>query len=261
MLTFPVISMRSIWTGAISFGLVNIPVKLYSAVEHKATQMHLLHKETLSPIRYKRWCDECEEEVAWNDIVKGVEVGKGRYVVLTDQELNAIKPEKSNRINVIEFIDSSKIDPILFDHHYFVGPEVAKDKPYFLFQEALARSGRIAVAQFVMRTKEYMCVIRPYRDGLVLTTLNYAYEIRDIMQIEELRSRATITSKEMELADQLIGKITAKNFDIKEFRDTFAEGLKQILDRKIAGEKITVVKQKKLKTSEKNLIEALKASL
>ncbi|HYD03900.1 MAG TPA: Ku protein [Alphaproteobacteria bacterium] len=254
--------MKSIWKGSIAFGLVNIPIKLYSAIEQKAFKMRLLHKDKLSPIRYKKWCDECTEEVAQEDIVKGVEVSKGEYVVLDDEELKAIRPEKSSRIEVIEFIGSNQIEPIYFDSHYFAGPEKPKDKTYFLFKEALSQTAKIAIGKFVMREKEYLCAIESYKNGILVTTLNYGYEIRDINELEDLKERPKISNAELDLAKELIRKIEVDEFDVSKFKDTFQQEMQKIVKKKAKGETITIEKTESVKrTKEENLIEALKASL
>ncbi len=254
--------MKSMWKGSIAFGLVNIPVKLYSAVEERPLKMRLLHKDTLSPIRYKRWCDDCTHEVAQNEIVKGVEVSKDHYVVVTEEELQSIVPEKSTAIQIVAFIHSHQIDPIYFNAHYYAGPEKEKEKPYFLFRNVLRQTAKTAIGHVVMRDKEHICVIEAYRQGLLLTMLNYNYEIRDIRRIDGLAEEPKISTEEMDLAQQLIDQITVDEFDITRFHDTFEESLERLVEKKARGETISVHKQHEpLKLQEENLIEALKASL
>lgn len=254
--------MKSLWKGSIAFGLVNIPIKLYSAVEEKPLKMRLLHKSSLSPIRYKRWCDECTEEVSQDEIVKGIEVSKDHYVVVTAEELQSIVPEKSTSIQIVAFIHSHQIDPIFFNAHYYAGPEKAEEKPYFLFRDVLRQTAKTAIGRFVMREKEHICAIEAYRQGLLLTVLNYAYEIRDIRQIDGLDEEPAISTVEMELAQQLLNQLTVDEFDITTFHDTFEESLERLVERKARGETISVHKKEEYReTSEENLIEALKASI
>lgn len=253
--------MRPIWGGFLTFGLVNIPIKLYSAVESRAVKMRLLHKEKLSPIRYKKWCDDCNKEVKNEEITKGVEVGKNQFVVLEKEELDSIKPEKSQSIEILEFIDLVQLDPIYFNSHYYIGPERAKEKTFFLFKSALQETAKVAIGKFVMRQKEHICSILSYKSGLLLTTLNYSYEINDIDTIEELKDKPKLTEQELSLAEQLINKIYKKEFDITRYKDTFADSLKRIVQKKLKGEVITLEKKAIPETPEKNLIEALKASL
>jgi DNA end-binding protein Ku len=253
--------MKSLWKGSIAFGLVNIPIKLYSAVEQKPLKTRLLHKDKLSPIRYKKWCDACTQEVSQDEIVKGIEVSPGEYVVISDEELQSIRPEKSTRIEIVEFVHSHQIDPIYFNAHYYAGPERPKDKTYFLFRDVLHQTAKTAIGRFVMREKEHVCAIEAYRQGLLLTTLNYEYEIRDIMQVDGLDEPPQLSQVEMDLARQLIGQITVDEFDITRFHDTFEEDLKELVERKARGETIAIHKREYPRTTEENLVEALKASL
>jgi DNA end-binding protein Ku len=253
--------MKSLWKGSIAFGLVNIPIKLYSAVEQKPLKTRLLHKDKLSPIRYKKWCDACTQEVSQDEIVKGIEVSPDEYVVISDDELRSIRPEKSTWIEIVEFVHSHQIDPIYFNAHYYAGPERPKDKTYFLFRDVLQQTAETAIGRFVMREKEHVCAIEAYRQGLLLTTLNYNYEIRDIMQVDGLDEPPQLSQVEMDLARQLIGQITVDEFDMTRFHDTFEEDLKELVERKARGETIAIHKREYPRTTEENLVEALKASL
>jgi DNA end-binding protein Ku len=253
--------MKSLWKGSIAFGLVNIPIKLYSAIEQKPLKMRLLHKDKLSPIRYKKWCDACTQEVSQDEIVRGIEVSPDKYVVISDEELRSIRPEKSTWIEIVEFVHSHQIDPIFFNSHYYVGPERPKDKTYFLFRDVLSQTAKTAIGRFVMREKEHMCAIEAYGQALLLTTLNYDYEIRDIARVDGLAEEPTISQVEMDLARQLLSQITIDEFDITRFHDTFEEDLQQLVAKKARGETISVQKVEYHATAEENLIEALKASL
>ena len=253
--------MKSLWKGSIAFGLVNIPIKLYSAIEQKPLRTRLLHKDKLSPIRYKKWCDACTEEVSSDEIVRGIEVAPDEYVVISEDELRSIRPEKSTWIEIVEFISSHQIDPIFFNAHYYAGPERPKDKTYFLFRDVLRQTAKTAIGKFVMREKEHLCAIEAYREALLLTTLNYDYEIRDIKRVDGLVEEPSISQAEMDLARQLLKQITVDEFDITQFHDTFEEELQQLVAKKARGETINVQKIEYRATPEENLIEALKASL
>jgi DNA end-binding protein Ku len=253
--------MKSIWNGSISFGLVNIPIKLYSATEQRRTKTRLLHKDKLSPIRYKKWCDDCTEEVSNDEIVRGVEVTKGEYVVLDDEELKSIKPEKSSTVDIVEFVDAAQIDPIHFNAHYYAGPDKEKEKTFFLFREVLQDTAKVAIGRFVMREKEYVCAIEAYKDGLLLTTLNYADEIRDVKKVPNIGAKPKISETEMDLANQLMERITAKEFNIGKYEDTFQKEMEKLVKKKAKGETITIEKAEPQRTTEENLIEALKSSL
>ncbi len=250
--------MRPIWSAAISFGLVTIPVKLYSAVSQRSVSFNLLHKKDNSPIKYKRWCQKENKEVPWSEIIKGIEVAKGRYYTTTKEELEKLKPEKSDYIEIVEFIDKNSVDPIYFNSHYYLAPEKEKEKAYFLFKDVLQLTGKLAVGRFVMREKEYTCVIGAYKSGMLLTTLNYAYEIRDITEISELKSMPKLSQEEIDLAKQLMGRLYKEEFDVSKFEDTFLEQLKEAIKAQAEGIQAS---RKGKKVQRKDLMEALRASL
>jgi DNA end-binding protein Ku len=250
--------MRSIWTGSISFGLVEIQVNLYSVAKQQKQGFRLLHKKDHTPIKYKRWCPKHNKEIPWEDIAKGFEISKNKYYMLEKDELESLKPEKTSTIDIIEIVDSRQIDQIYFDHHYFLGPAKEKEKAYFLLKEVLQQSAKAAIGRFVMREKEYICSIESYKTGLLLTTLNYASDVRDINEIDFIEHRSVLKELEIELAVQLISKLQKKEFDITEFKDTFMEEIKKLVEKKMNGEIVSLPKPRK---KGKNLIEALKASL
>ncbi|MFA6088419.1 MAG: Ku protein [Candidatus Woesearchaeota archaeon] len=254
--------MKTIWTGSISFGLVNIPVRLYSAVESQnKVGFRLLHKKDNVPIKNKRWCSKHDKEVSWDDIVKGIEISKNKFYIFEKEELQNLKPGKTDTINIVEIIHSRQIDPIYFDHTYFIGPDKKNEKAYFLLKEVLQQSAKAAIGRFVMREKEYVCAIESYKNGLLLTTLNYAYEIRNIEDIDFIDNKPKLSTQELELAKQLIGKLEKEEFDITDFKDTFRDELLKLIKKKTKGELIEVKAESKKIKKEKNLVESLKASL
>lgn len=253
--------MKSIWNGSISFGLVNIPIKLYAAIESKAFKFKMLDDKHHAPIKYKRVSEKTGEEVPWKNIVKGVEIARGKYFVPTKEQLNAIKPEKSDTIDIVEFVDQSQIDPLYGNKHYYVGPAKEKEKTYFLFKEILQLSGRTALGRFVMREKEYVCTIRAYREGMLLTTLNYPYEIRDVKKVDHIVEPARLQKAELKLAAELIEKLYQEEFTMSEFKDTFAEEMEKMIKKAASGEIIETAEVKKKVQKEDNLLAALKASL
>jgi DNA end-binding protein Ku len=253
--------MSVIWTGSLSFGLVNIPIRLYAAVESQTKEFRLLHKKDKVPIQYKRWCPKHKQEVAWEDIVKGLEIQKNKYYVFEKEELEKLKPKRTDTIDIVEIIDAWQIDPIYFDHHYFIGPDSEKEKAFFLFKHVMEECAKAAIGRFVMRDKEHVCAIESYKKGLLLTTLNYDYEIRDIKKVEFLEDPPALKQQEIKLAMQLIEKLEKKEFDISEYKDTFMDELKALVKKKTKGELVEVKFQTKKPKKEKNLIEALKASL
>jgi DNA end-binding protein Ku len=199
--------------------------------------------------------------VSQDEIVRGIEVSPDNYVVISDEELRSIRPEKTTWIGIVGFVHSRQIDPIFFNSHYYAGPERPKDKTYFLFRDVLRQTAKTAIGRFVMREKEHVCAIEAYRQALLLTTLNYDYEIRDIERVDGLADEPTISQVEMDLARQLLSQITVDEFDITRFHDTFEEELEQLVAKKARGETISIRKIEYHPTAEENLVEALKASL
>ena len=251
--------MRTVWSGSIAFGLVTIPIKLYSAISSKTGHFRLLHSKHPAPIRYKRVCEKCQKEVPWEEVEKGVEVAKNKFVMLTQEEIKKIRPGKTDTIDIKEIVDLQQIDPLYFNSHYYVGPADPKQKSYFLFKEVLQSTAKVAVGTFVLRDKEYVCAIESYQEGMLLTTLNYADEVKDITEIEELKQAPKISKEEFKLATELIEKITIEEFKIEKYEDTFSEDLKKLLKKKDKEE--IIVEKKPTKKKEKDLIAALKESL
>ena len=259
--------MKSIWKGNISFGLVTIPVRLYSAVQEHTFGFTLLHNKCHTPITYKRWCDHCKKEVPWADVVKGLKQENGTYAILTQEKLKALKPKTTDAISIVEFVNATQIEPIYLEHHYYLGPEKAGEKSFYLFKKALEQSGKVAIGTFVMREKQYVCVINPYDTTMLLTTLNYAYEIRPVADVPNLKEAPKkLEPEQLRLAQDLINALTKKKFDLSQFKDTFAQELKAALKaskkEKVSNKKkeknIPLMKKKK---NESSLMTALRASL
>lgn len=249
--------MKAIWQGSISFGLVSIPVKLYSASEPRVVSFKLLCSKCKSPLHYKRFCPKCHKEIEWTDVIKGLKVAKDKYFALTKEELESIRPEKTKFIEIKQFVDKSQVDPIYYDKYYYCVPQHEKDKAYFLFREILSLTGKVAIATIIMKEKEHVCMISTYKNGLLLTTLVYAYEIRDINQlIGEAKPKLTVQEKN--LAMKLIRQMES-DFHISAFKDTFAEELKNLIKMKMEGKEIKAkpIEKRKVKT----LLDALKASV
>ena len=254
--------MKVTWKGSISFGLVDIAVELYPAIKPHTLDFDLFHTKCHSPISYQRWCAACNKEVPWEEVEKGIQLKDGSNLVMTPENLKKLRPEKTDEIIIVAFVDEDIIDPILFNKHYYVLPAKPSYQSFFLFAASLDDLDSVAIGQFVMRDKQYVCAIRPYRDVLLLTTLNYAYEIRTLKKMEAIKP-PKITKKELALAEQLINKLTEKKFDITKFKDFFVtELIKQISKLK----KGTLLPEKKIKAIEKqpkavSLIKVLEASL
>lgn len=251
--------MRSVWNGTISFGLVSIPIKLYAAVSQRSIGFKLLCKKCMTPIHYERHCEGCEDPVDWEDTIKALPLGDGQFLPFTKEELETIKPEKTDRIEVIEFTDESEIQPLYYDKFYFCAPSRKTERSYFLFKKVLEDSQKVAIGRFVMREREYVAAIQAYGPGLLLSTLNYSYEIRDINDIEALKEAPELKKQELTLAKKLVDQLTQEKLKLEEFKDEFAERLQQMMEKK---EKIVVEEKEEVKPfDEESLMEALQASL
>lgn len=250
--------MKAIWTGTISFGLVEIPIKIASAIQEHVLGFHVLHAKCHTRLEYQRWCPHCKQDVAWEDTVKGYEQSKGKYRIFTKEELEKFKPESTERIDILAFVPHDFIQDIFQDNHYYVLPGKAHNKSYFLFHDALETSGLIGIGQFVMREKQYLCSIKSYEKGLLLNTLHYAYEIRSLSNVQELKKAPAISKQEMDLGLMLIKQMTKKKFDITQFKDTYAEQLMKELQSK---KKPKAIKKVRVKAPKKDLESLLHASL
>lgn len=232
---------RSIWTGAISFGLVNVPVKLFTATESKDVRFHQFQRGTGERVRYRRVAEESQEEVAYEDIVKGYEVSKGDYVIVEPEELEAVEPHKSRSIEIEDFIDLEEIDPIYFQKTYFLAPaDDSAAKPYQLLRTAMEDAARVGIARFVMRTKEYLAAIRSSDGLLLLETMFFSDEVRDPHDIEEiavLDGKVDVTDRERRAATQLIDSLSTK-WEPDRYRDTYRERVLELIERKAQGEEI-----------------------
>jgi len=253
---------RSIWSGAISFGLVNVPVKLYSAVSRKTVRFHQLSRDTGVRIQQKRLDPSTGEEVAYDDIVKGYELTKDRYVVVTPEELEALDPERSRTIDIEDFVDLEDIDPVFYDHPYYLVPDKGAAKAYGLLLNAMKESGKVAIARVVLRTKENLVAIRPSNDVLMMETMIFADEVVPAEQIEELPEADALKASERELAmaQQLITSLSA-DFEPGKYRDEYREKVLDLVERKAQGEEIAVQPEAEKPAKVPDLMAALEASL
>ncbi|MEO6317163.1 MAG: Ku protein [Acidimicrobiales bacterium] len=228
---------RAIWSGAISFGLVNIPIKLYAAVSRKSVSFNQLDSRTGSRIKYKKVSAADGEEVPAEAIVKGYELSSGAYVTVGDDELASLDPEASRTIDIEEFVDLADIDPLFYDSAYYVAPDKATAKPYALLTQAMEESGKVGIARFVMRSKQYLCAVRPKDGALVLSTMVYADEVNEPTEIAEIADLedVTLTKKELDMARQLIASLS-DDFDADKFEDTHRHQVLGLIERKAAGD-------------------------
>ena len=227
---------RAIWNGAISFGLVSVPVKLFSAVSRQTVRFNQLDGETNSRIRQKRVNAE-GEEVPYERIVKGFEIAKDSYVIVTEEELASLSPKASRMIDISDFVDESEIDPVFYDSAYYLVPDELARKSYVLLARAMEEANRVAIATFVMRTKQYLVAIRPVDGVLMMSTMVYADEVvvqEDIPGLEELKDFET-TEAELAMAGQLVDSLTT-NFDSDRYEDTYRQQVVELLEAKASGE-------------------------
>jgi DNA end-binding protein Ku len=252
---------RSIWTGAISFGLVNVPVKLYSAVSKKTVRFHQLHESDGVRIQQKRVCPADGEEVAWDDIVKGYEISPDRYVIVTPEELEALDPKKTKTIDIEEFVDLEEIDPLYYDHPYYLLPGQGADKPYKLLADAMRDASKVAIARVVIRTKEQLVAIRPVGDVLAMATMNFADEVVDPDSFDDAPGDDVETTKrELDMARQLIDSLTAE-FEPTKYHDEYREAVLDLIERKSEGEEIVLQPAAEEPERVPDLMAALEASL
>jgi DNA end-binding protein Ku len=253
---------RAIWSGAINFGLVSVPVKLYSATSPKTVRFHQLHAQDGGRIRQKRVCSLDGEEVAYEDVVKGYELSPDRYVVITQDELDAIDPGTTKAIDIEDFVDLVEIDPIYFDHAYYAVPGTGAAKPYKLLMEAMERSGKVAIGRFVMRTKQQLCALRPANGVLTLSTMLFGDEVNAPDALDELESlgEAKATDREVTMAEQLIGSL-ASDWEPEKYHDTYREQVLELIERKASGEEIVLQPETEEPAPTPDLMAALEQSL
>lgn len=251
--------MRPIWKGHLTFGLVTIPVKLYTATEAKDIRFRLLHQSCMTPIQNKRYCPYHEEIVEWNDVVRAYEYTKGKFVPLTDEELDNVPLETAGTVNVNAFVDLGEIDPIFYDKSYYLAPDEGGQKAFRLLHDTLDESAKVAVGKVVIREKEHLISVRPYDGALVMSTLFYADEVRATEDIPELPVQARVHPNEKRMALQLIEGL-AGTFSPAEYADEYRGALQKIIDAKVEGEPVAAAPARK---EEKvvDLMEALRRSL
>src|ERR687893_370849 len=235
---------RSMWSGAISFGLVNVPVKLYSAVSKKTVRFNQLNAETGNRIQQKRVDPETGEEVGYDQIVKGYELTKDRYVVLTPDELDALDPERTRTVDIEDFVDLDEIDPVYYDHPYYLVPDKGAGKAYGLLLEAMRESGKVAIARVALRSKEQLVAIRPAGDVLTMETMIFHDEVVPTDDIEEVPDAKDLktSDRELKMAQQLIASLSSE-FEPTKYHDEYREKVLELVERKAEGEEIAIQPQ------------------
>ena len=254
---------RAIWSGAISFGLVNIPVKLYSAVSKKTVRFHQIDAESGQRIRQQRVNPGSGEEVPYEQIVKGYEISPDKYVTITPEELESLEPQKTRTIDIEEFVDLEQIDPIYYDHPYYLAPDKGAAKAYKLLLDAMEEADKVAIARVVIRSKENLVALRPYRGAITLETMLFPDEVTQPESIEELAAvggDVKTTKRELDMAKQLIESLSA-DFDPSGYRDEYRERVLDLIERKAAGETITIEEPVAEQKEVPDLMAALEASI
>jgi DNA end-binding protein Ku len=252
------ISRRSMWSGSISIGLINVPVKLYAMIFDKGVTFHFLHKTDNAPLRYQKVCTKDNEVVPWQEVVKGYEVSSNEYVIFDKQELDAVKPESDKRIRIRKFVDYFSVDPIYFYSSYVLLPDKSKDA-YGLLLTSLETMNKAAAGTITMRTKEYPALVHAYKGALVLTTMRYAYDVSDPRDFEQLQKLKPPEKAELDLAKKIITDLSG-DFDITEYRDQYREKVEELIQKKLKGESVTVEKAP-AKEELKGLMSALQETL
>jgi DNA end-binding protein Ku len=253
---------RAIWSGSISFGLLNVPVKLYSAVSKQTIRFRELREGDGSRIRHKRVAEEDGKEVPYEKIVKGYEVSPDRYIVMTKDELEEIDPKKTRAIEIQDFVDLDEIDPIYFEHPYYLGPDKGAEKAYSLLAQAMRDERKVAIARFVLRNKEHLAAIRPMGDVLTLTTMRFADEVVSPGELDGVEpADGKLEKRELEMAKELIGSLSSE-FDAEQYRDEYREELLSLIERKAQGEEVVAPPSEEPKpTKAPDLMAALEDSL
>jgi len=254
---------RSIWTGAISFGLVTVPVKLYSAINRKTVRFHQLNGKSGVRIAQKRVDPSSGEEVPYEDIVKGYEIAPDRYVLIEPGELESIAPKKTKAIEIEEFVELSQIDPIYYDHPYYLAPGPGGAKPYKLLVEAMRETNKVGIARVVIRSKEALVALRPIGDALGMATMIFADEVLPPDRLDEIKEAEEVktTKRELDIAKQLVESL-AGDFEPEQFHDAYREQVLEMIERKAQGKEIAVQPEAEvLAAPAPDLMGALKASL
>lgn len=252
--------MKVLWKGAISFGLVNIPVSMYVATENKDIKFNYLHKECMSPVKYQKFCPRCNKEVSSDDIVRGYEYQKGNYVIINQEDFERIPEENTKTVDILDFVDLSQVDPIYFDKTYYLEPAPGGEKAYALIVDAMQKTGKIAVAKIFIRSKQSLAAIRVKDKFLVMETIFYPDEIRSPASLSKGLDPSKLNENETKMAVSLIENLST-DFDPTRYHDTYRQALGEIIEAKIAGQEIITPSPPPEKGKVVDLMEALKASI
>ncbi|CRK83769.1 Ku protein [Neobacillus massiliamazoniensis] len=253
--------MHTMWKGSISFGLVNIPIKLHAATEDKDIKLRTLHNKCHAPIKYEKICTVCEEEVKPEDIVKAYEYTKGKFVVLDNEDLEALKKENEEKaVEIIDFVKMEQIDPIYFDKSYYMSPHEGGGKAYSLLRKALQETQKVGLAKIVIRSKEQLAVIRVYENTLVMETIHYPDEVRNATDVPNVPSEDKVTKKELDTAILLIDQLTTE-FEPEKYTDEYRTALLELIESKRTGKETVTPSEKEAVSNVTDLMAALQASI
>ncbi|MEH7547602.1 MULTISPECIES: Ku protein [Bacillaceae] len=253
--------MHTMWKGSISFGLVNIPIKLHTATEDKDIKLRTLHNKCHAPIKYEKICTVCEEEVKPEDIVKAYEYTKGKFVVLDNEELEKLRKENEEKaVEIIDFVKMEEIDPIYFDRTYYMSPNEGGSKAYSLLRKALQESQKVGLAKIIIRSKEQLAVIRVYENTLVMETIHYPDEVRKAGDVPNVPAEDKVTDRELDTAIMLIDQLTT-NFEPEKYTDEYRTALLELIESKRTGQETVTAATKEITSNVTDLMAALQASI
>jgi DNA end-binding protein Ku len=254
-------SMHTMWKGSISFGLVNIPIKLHTATEDKDIKLRTLHKKCHSPVKYEKVCSVCEEELKPDDIVKAYEYTKGKYVVLEDEELESLRKENEDKaVEIIDFVKMEEIDPIYYNRSYYMSPNEGGGKAYSLLRKALKESQKVGLAKIIIRAKEQLAIVRVYENTLVMETIHFPDEVRSSADVPSVPAEDKVTEKELDTAIMLINQLTTE-FNPEKYKDDYRTALLELIESKRTGQETVTAKEKEPVTNVTDLMAALQASI
>jgi DNA end-binding protein Ku len=253
--------MHTMWKGSVSFGLVNVPIKMFAATESKDVKFRYLHETCKTPIQYVRTCKTCNKEVEWNEIVRGYEYEPGRFVIFTEEELSGIRKERSQTIDIVEFVQLTDIDPIYYDKSYYLAPEASGKKAYALLLSAMEQTGKIAIAKTVLRNNETLACLRPSESSLILETLFWPDEVRSTEELPNIEGPLSVTDKELDMAVTLINQLETK-FEPEKYKDERRQETMALIEQKISNNDVSLrVVEEGPKQNIADLMQALQESI
>lgn len=252
--------MRTLWKGAVSFGLVNIPIKMYVATEHKDIKFNFLHKECMNPIQYRKFCPHCDREIASEEIVRGYEYQKGSYVVINEEDLERIPLENTKTIDILDFVDLTQVDPIYFDKTYYLEPSQGGEKAYGLLVEAMSQTGKVAIAKVIIRSKQSLAALRIKDQVLIMETIFWPDEIRSPSALNLGVDRSKLHDNEIKMAVSLIENLST-SFEPAKYQNEYRQALWELIESKIVGKEVVAAAPVADRDNVVDLMEALKASV